>query len=145
PGRAPARTSSLASSIDLGPTLLELCGLGGYDGIQGRSLVPLLDDPAATVRDHVLIEDDVAPITARLAGFPAKTRTLVTENWRYTRNSTREEQLFDLRADPDERNDLRRDRPELRAEATARMMDALIDADDAARGAPHAEPVPTGW
>ena len=58
PRRRPGRTDSLAGSIDLGPTLLELADVRGYDGIGGRSLVPVLDDAGASVRDEVLIEDD---------------------------------------------------------------------------------------
>ena len=38
--------------------------------------------------------------------MPAKTRTVVTDRARYTRNSKGEEQLFDLEADPDELADL---------------------------------------
>jgi arylsulfatase A-like enzyme len=136
PGKAAGRSRSLASSIDLGPTLLDLCGVAGYDGIQGFSLAPVLDDPASGVRDSVLIEDDIATITAQLTPIPAKTRTLVTENHRYTRNSRHEEQLFDLRTDPDEMTDIKRQAPAARGEMIERMMDALIQADDAARGAP---------
>ena len=108
----------------------------GYDGIQGLPLTPILEDPAAEVRDHVLIEDDIAPITASLTPIPAKTRTLVTRKHRYTRNSKREEQLFDLRTDADEMNDLKGQDPITRAQMVERLADALIDADDAARGAP---------
>jgi arylsulfatase A-like enzyme len=138
PGRTAGRTDALASSIDLGPTLLDVCGIQGYDGIQGLPLTPTLDDPSTEVRDHVLIEDDIAPITASLTPIPAKTRTLVTRDYRYTRNSKREEQLFDLRADPDEMDDLKDQAPASRALMIERLADALIEADDAARGAPAA-------
>ena len=94
--------------------------------------------PSAEVRDHVLIEDDIAPITASLTPIPAKTRTLVTRDYRYTRNSKREEQLFDLRADPDEMDDLKDQAPASRGLMIERLADALIEADDAARGAPAA-------
>ena len=96
----------------------------------------MLEDPSSGVRDSVLIEDDIATITARLTPIPAKTRTLIAENYRYTRNSRHEEQLFDLRTDPDEMTDIKRQTPVARAEMIERMTDALIDADDAARGAP---------
>ncbi len=106
PSLAPSRTQGLASSLDLAPTLLDLCGLAEYDGIQGHSLKPMLEDPRARVRDHVLIEDDIATITAKLTPIPGKTRTVITEQYRYTRNSQGEEQLFDLVEDPDEMLDL---------------------------------------
>lgn len=140
PEMGSGRSSSLASSIDLGPTLMDLCDIDGYDGIQGVSLAPLLRDGAAKVRDHVLIEDDIAPITARLTPIPAKTRTLVTQTHRYTRNSKGEEQLFDLTEDPDEMHDLKLTDRDARGRVVDLMVDALIAADDAARGAPVAAP-----
>ena len=136
PGRSPARTDALASSIDLCPTILDLCGVRAFDGIQGQSLTPILEDAGAKVRERVLIEDDIATITSRLTPFPAKTRTVITEQYRYTRNSKGEEQLFDLGADPDEMNDLKRVDAPARADMLEHLADALIAADDAARGAP---------
>ena len=136
PGNPAQRTSALASSIDLGPTLLDLCDVDGFDGIQGSSLVPVLDNDAAVVRNEVLIEDDIAPITAQLTPIPAKTRTLITEDYRYTRNSKGEEQLFDLRNDPDELEDLKATDTSARSAMIERLADALMGADDAARGAP---------
>jgi arylsulfatase A-like enzyme len=141
PTRPAARTQSLASSIDLGPTLLDLCGLPGYAGIQGNSLVPILDDPATSVRDHVLVEDDAPARLAKVAKFPEKSRTLITPGTRYTRLSTGEDQLFDLAADPDETVELSERKPALRAQMIERLADALIAADDDARGAPL---IPTG-
>ena len=103
PTRSPQRTSSLVSSLDLGPTLLDLAGLAPYDGIQGRSVVPILDDASASVRDVVLIEDDMPTLLAGFAGVPAKTRTVVdVDGSKYTRHSTGEDMLFDLTVDPDE-------------------------------------------
>ena len=96
----------------------------------------MLADTAARVRDHVLIEDDVATITAKLTPIPAKTRTVITEQYRYTRNSKGEEQLMDLIADPDEMRDLTAEQHPDRARMMEVLADALIAADDAGRGAP---------
>jgi arylsulfatase A-like enzyme len=139
PGCASGRTQSLASSIDLAPTVLGLCEVTGYDGIQGRDLSPVLGDSQAEVRDHVLIEDDIAEITAKLTPIPARTRTLITREHRYTRNSKGEEQLFNLVDDPGEMRDLKHADERTRLIMVERLADALMAADDSARGAPAAE------
>lgn len=135
PSRPAGRTSSLASSVDVAPTLLDLAGLPEYFGMQGSSLLPVLDDPQESVRDHVLIEDD-APHGLVAAGLPAKTRTIVSDGFKYTRISTRESQLFDLTSDPDELIDLADRHPTLRASMTERLADAMLTTADDARGAP---------
>ncbi|MEM9562578.1 MAG: sulfatase-like hydrolase/transferase [Actinomycetota bacterium] len=104
-----ARTSSLASSVDLGQTLLDLAGLEPYRNMQGSSLVPILDDPSTSVRDHVLIEEEAPAVMGgrgrRRVGIPARARTVVTDTMRFTRYSTGESQLFDLSDDPLELHD----------------------------------------
>ena len=136
PGIEAQENHELASSIDIGPTLLELCELPFYEGIQGETLVPILLGDKKSVRDCVLIEDDIATVTSRLTPIPAKTRTLITKTHRYTRNSKLEEQLFNLDEDPDEFTDLSTEQQSARSAIIEQMMDALIQADDAARGAP---------
>ncbi len=138
PGVSSGSTRALASSLDLGPTLMDLCGIDSYYGVQGQVLTPVLEDVSAQVREYVLIEDDVAPITAQLTPIPGKTRTLISPRYRYTRNSKGEEQLFDLTVDPDEMLDLKAAQPQARAQMVELLADALIAADDAVRGAPVA-------
>ena len=113
-----------------------MCIRDSYEGIQGETLVPILLGDKKSVRDCVLIEDDIATITSRLTPIPAKTRTLITKTHRYTRNSKLEEQLFNLDEDPDELTDLSTEQQSARSVIIEQMMDALIKADDAARGAP---------
>lgn len=138
PDQSPGRSAALASSIDIGPTLLELAGLDGYHGIQGVSLVSLLADPKSTVRDSVLIEDDVPATAVSWTGMPHKTRTLLADGMKLTRHSTGEEQLFDLGSDPDELSPLTPGHATRRAHMTELMVDALISAVDSARSAPAA-------
>lgn len=136
PRAEPGRTDSLVSSIDLPLTILDLCALPSFDGMQGRSLRPILADASAVVRDHVLIEDDCPPMLAAVRGTPEKMRTVVTPRLRFTRNSKGEELLFDLEADPDELDNLAGRDTARRAVAVEAMMEALLAADDLARGAP---------
>jgi arylsulfatase A-like enzyme len=58
PGRVrPGGTSgALVSSIDLGPTFLELAGLTPGPTFQGQSFARVLDDPSTPAREHVFAE-----------------------------------------------------------------------------------------
>ncbi len=56
--KAGAITKSLVSSIDLSATCLELAGVEVPETVQGRSFVPILKDPAATVREVVFAEQN---------------------------------------------------------------------------------------
>jgi N-sulfoglucosamine sulfohydrolase len=76
----PGRTAALASSIDLAPTLLELAGLPRPETFQGVSLVPVLRDPAATVRDYVFAEQN-------WHNFPAHVRMVRRGSFVYLRNA----------------------------------------------------------
>jgi hypothetical protein len=105
--------------------------------MQGASLVPVLDDPGASVRDDVLVEDDF-PASAVGGLLPLKTRTVVTATHRYTRDSNGFEMLYDLDADPDELVNLAAGgrAPDVRTAMTDVMVDALLRADDLTRTEP---------
>ncbi|MEO7939188.1 MAG: sulfatase-like hydrolase/transferase [Burkholderiaceae bacterium] len=49
---------ALAQTIDIAPTVLSRAGLSPANGMQGRSLLPVIDGTQAGVRDHVLIEEE---------------------------------------------------------------------------------------
>ena len=135
PRLSPGQTSSLASSIDLGPTLMDLCDIDAYDGIQGASLRPIVENSNIHVRDSILIEDDVPLITSKLTPIPARTRTLLMEEFRFSRNTKGEEQLFDLSNNHDEMTNIA-DQSDLRARMLTSLNDAMMLADDSSRGAP---------
>ncbi|MBL9200993.1 MAG: sulfatase [Opitutaceae bacterium] len=65
-GLKPRRTEALASAIDVAPTILELAGVPKAPTIQGVSLVPVLKDPRATVRDVVFAEHNWHNFAAHL-------------------------------------------------------------------------------
>jgi len=75
-----ARTGSLASSIDLSATFLELAGIDPDERILGTSLVPVLRSPDTRVRDFVFAEHNWHV-------FMAHERMVRYKDWVYIRNN----------------------------------------------------------
>jgi arylsulfatase A-like enzyme len=80
PGLVPAGSvqKNLASVVDLAPTILELAGAPSGP-VQGRSLLPMLKDPAARTRDAVFAE-------ANWHDYAQFTRSVRTDGWLLVRN-----------------------------------------------------------
>lgn len=121
PGRlAPRRVAdTLAESVDLLPTLLDLVGLPAPPAVQGRSLRPLLDGETATHKDVVYAEAgnpgespgvrSVAEWRSRpeqagpLWSIGAVQGCMVrTREWKLCQYVDGEGELYDLQADPHE-------------------------------------------
>ena len=85
-----ARCGRPAELLDVYPTLAELCGLPAKEGIDGVSLRPQLKDAKAP-RDR-------PAVTTHGPGNHA----VRTEAWRYIRYADGSEELYDVRADPNE-------------------------------------------
>jgi arylsulfatase A-like enzyme len=81
PGRAaPGSVSgSLVSALDLAPTILEAAGLPAEKTMQGTSLLPLLADPGAVVREAAFAEHN-------WHDHPARERMARTTRYKYIRN-----------------------------------------------------------
>jgi iduronate 2-sulfatase len=80
------QTAALAEMLDIFPTLNALCGLPAAPGLEGTSLVPVLDDPSATVKRGAFTQH---PRPAYADRTPSKQPTTMgysirTANWRYT-------------------------------------------------------------
>jgi arylsulfatase A-like enzyme len=54
PGVAPAKYSGLTSAVDLMPTVLDIMGVEIPSRVEGRSLLPMLKNPALPGRDYVI-------------------------------------------------------------------------------------------
>ncbi|MGD9420350.1 MAG: sulfatase family protein [Verrucomicrobiota bacterium JB025] len=93
------RTTALTGNIDFGPTILELAGLPVPANMDGRSLLPLLEDPA---REH---HEELAFINV-FGQNPTKSLTVLTKDVKYTYwwygddNMKPTEDLFHLGKDP---------------------------------------------
>ena len=92
---AAARTDDrLVANIDLAPTIAALMGAELPGSVDGRSLLPLLDDPSAPWRDALVLEQLVDH-----NGRPAFVG-LRTADRKYVRYASGDEELYDEAADP---------------------------------------------
>lgn len=78
-------SSSLVSMIDIGPTILDLAKVPIPEQFQGVSLIPVLKDPSASVRDYIFGEHNWHI-------YPANERMVRYKNWVYIRNYRFKEQ-----------------------------------------------------
>ena len=107
PAHAVGRTcDAMALNIDFAPTMLDLAAIAVPQAMQGKSLVPLVHDPSAPLRDGWFYEHHFT------LGAPRKierSEGVRTARWKYIRYIDQRpicEQLFDLWSDPTERHDL---------------------------------------
>lgn len=116
PGVKPGSRRGLAEQVDIYPTLCDLAGLPKPKHLQGRSLKPLLDDPAAKGK-QVAISTMIAPHTKQLG------HSVRTDAFRYIVWGEGEELLYDLRTDSDELQNLAKQPAQ--AERLTRMRERL--------------------
>lgn len=125
--RTPASTDALCSTVDLSATILDRAGVETFNGMQGKSFLPVLCG-ADEHRAEALIEYNDGG--TRL-GFdkPARVRALVTPKWRYTVYHEQDwGELYDLENDPDETLNLwdNADHGAVRAHLSERLAHHLI-------------------
>ena len=90
PGIKPGNTSSLVELVDIYPTCTALLGLPTPEGLHGKSLMPILKDPRAKVRETAL------SIHNRAGGG------LRSAKWHYMKYGDKDEELYDMVKDPDQ-------------------------------------------
>jgi N-acetylglucosamine-6-sulfatase len=101
------RVSEMCLNIDLAPTLLDLAGVTAPASMQGCSVMPLLKGDHPTWRDSLLYEyfrEDWLPGIPLMLGVR-------TDRWKYVSYPDIEdlEELYDLREDPHEMDNLASD------------------------------------
>lgn len=88
-GTQPGSTDSLAELIDLFPTLTELCGLPQPEGLEGSSLVPVLQNAEARVKAAAMTQhprpayyDRTPSGEPQLMGYSVRTASARYTEWR---------------------------------------------------------------
>jgi iduronate 2-sulfatase len=79
--------------VDIFPTLCELTGVPIPESVQGKSLVPVLHDPAAVVHDAAF-------------SYSGHHHGLRSDRWAYMRYSDGSEELYDMDGDPNQYTNL---------------------------------------
>lgn len=135
----PQRCDALASTVDIGPSILARAGLAPFNGMQGRSLLSCLGAGEGDRRDSLMIEYNDA--NAR-QGFsrPARIRTLVTEDWTLiVPGGESSGELYNRKVDPKNLDNLcgRPEHAEVQASLTRRLLDHLIAQMDESPRATH--------
>jgi arylsulfatase A-like enzyme len=97
------RVGSLVRNLDLGPTIVELAGVGSPASFEGSSLLPLLSDPP--------VEPAPPPVSF---AWIARLRSLTSAEWHCMRDLDRDRPvLYHRSVDPTGTTDVAADHPDL--------------------------------
>lgn len=108
-------TDRLVSGVDLAPTILELLGLPPMDGVEGVSFAPVVRGETMPERPAVYAE---AKLPERSYGWSP---LLALSDRRHKFIEAPRPELYDLRSDPDELENLADERPQEVAQWRARL------------------------
>ncbi len=127
PGIATGRAAGLVESVDLYPTLAELAGLPARSGLDGRSLVPQLRDPASPGAAHVL---HCYPRSGGLIGRALRTSTHRLVEWKVPGAASESAviELYDYGSDPKEEKNVAAAVPETVAALRALLKEHYPEA-----------------
>ena len=104
--------NALTAHVDLYPTFCELAGAelpSKMQDLDGRSLLPLLENPEAEWQDRELFVHCGRWNPGQRDDFKYKKCAVRTQQWRFVNN----EQLYDVAQDPGETKDVAGDHPEV--------------------------------
>ncbi len=104
PGKAAGASSQIVSSVDIYPTLMELCGVSMRQPTDGKSLVRLLGKKATTYWENVAYSYYRNGITLRTARYRLT---------KYFRKDTPVTELYDHSLDPYEQTNIAAQHPEV--------------------------------
>jgi iduronate 2-sulfatase len=87
PTSKPGISSSIVELVDLFPTACEATGLPIPQGVEGKSLLSVLENPKATVKEAAF-------------SFVGKGTSMRTSEWAYMKYGDGSEELYDMKKDP---------------------------------------------
>jgi arylsulfatase A-like enzyme len=128
---ARGESKALVELIDLYPTLCELCGLDLPEHLQGKSLVPILKDPAAKHRDYAYSSyphtnsDTKKPVVGHSI---RKERVRYTEWWEKGSDKVVTRVATDIQADPGETTNLLPEQKALANQLSADLKQRVLAA-----------------
>lgn len=98
------KSASLVEFVDVYPTLAELCGLKLPGHLEGTSLVPVLRDPAKSVKAAAFSQYPRNPQGKQLMGYSMRTDRYRFTRWVYRSDPSKVDavELYDHRTDPQE-------------------------------------------
>lgn len=107
------------STIDLMPTILDLCGIDDFSGLMGQSLLPIWSGKAGLYRTDVAISEMWREDRHRIA--------VRTQGYKYIWDSRNPEspELYDLIADPRESQNVREQHPHIVADLHTHVENTL--------------------
>ena len=101
-----ASTDCMCGTLDLAATILDRAGLEPYNGIQGKSLLPVISGKDTNAHDGVIVEYGAQVPFMGAPGIMSM-RSLITDRWRMTLYRGQEwGELYDLVNDPWEKVNL---------------------------------------
>jgi len=117
------RISSLVSTIDIFPTILDILNIEGYENnIQGKSLFPFKDQK---IHDFICAEcgesitniptdwvQFIQQLRPKLETYDKGSKCLRTESHKYIISSDQKEELYDIQKDPLEKINIAGEYPE---------------------------------
>ncbi len=99
-------SGTMVLNVDIHPTILGLAGITPPRGVQGRDLLPLLDNPGGDLRTGSFFEHH---FTLPAPNIIAQSEGFRDQDWKYIRYTEQNpvvEELYDLRSDSLEENNL---------------------------------------
>ena len=113
----------LVRTADIAPTILDLLGLDPLEGVHGKSLAPLIRDEVGDDWNPIAYGESIE-IMSLLGGVPI--RFVREKDWKYIHKVGPE--LYDLRTDPSELDNVIEQHPEIAARLRARLQPLISEA-----------------